>query len=760
MKSLLRSYSKIGTFLLLLFGVLAHGALGQSLRIDRPLASHVVVPQSRAFSMNRGSSLQITAVHVDAKIVEQAATTTMDIMMQNPTSSRLEAELLVPVPDGAVVQGFTFQGAGSEPTAALLPRDEARRIYNDIVSRMRDPALLEFAGFNLIRSSVFPVEPGGTQQVRLVFEHLLSADGSRIDYVLPRSESVLYDVPWKIDVRVKSKKPITTVYSPSHRLETHRFGSSDLLARVTGNASSAPGAFRLSYLLEKEEDVTASLFAYPDRKVGGGYFLLLAGLPAYSRSQDKVAIRREVTLVLDRSGSMKGDKIDQVREAAFQILAGLEEGEAFNIITYNEHVDLFSERPVSKDRASLERAWQYLKGILPRGGTNIHDALLESLRIPPARDTLPIVLFLTDGLPTMGETSEKAIRRLAVDSNPYNRRIFTFGVGVDVNTPLLDKIARETRATATFVLPKEDIEVKVGQVFRRLQGPMLASPELKVVDSHGRPATYRVRDRIPAALPDLFDGDQLVVLGTYSGEEPLFFTLAGNYLGRKRTFRFECPLSRATTRNAFVPRLWASRKIALLIDAIRESGADLAMTPSSPVTDPRIKELVDEVVRLSTEFGILTEYTAFLAREGTDLGRYDGVLAEAMDNFRGRAMFARKGTGSINQEFNMAAQRAQAHLNIKNEYLDQNLNRVAVTSVQQVNDRAFYQRGQRWVDSRIAQQDQPTEPAQVIEFGTAAFDTLLDRMVNEGRQGILSLQGEILVNVDGQNLLIKSAGSR
>ena len=239
----------------------------------------MIVPQSRAFNWDRQPAVQITEVAVGVNIVEQAATTVMDISLSNPGGARIEGELVVPVPDGAAVRGFTFQGSSAEPTAEVLPRDEARRLYEAIVAKVRDPALLEFVGCNLIRSSVFPIEAHGTQKVRLMYEHLLTADTNRVDYVLPPTESVQYCVPWKITVQIRSKRPISTVYSPSHTLTVNRVGPNDVIAKIQETAATEPGAFRLSYLLE-EDGVTASLLAYPDAKIGGGYFLLLAGLPA------------------------------------------------------------------------------------------------------------------------------------------------------------------------------------------------------------------------------------------------------------------------------------------------------------------------------------------------------------------------------------------------------------------------------------------------------------------------------------------------
>jgi len=752
---------------LLLVGLTAGAAVAQTTQVHvhhhvygRPLAANVVIPQRSVVATARhrlGGAVRIERVSAAVTVVEQVATTSLDIALKNPTNRRLEAEVILPVPDGAVVRGFDFQGSGTEPSAQLLPKEEARRIYDSIVAKIRDPALVEFIGYSLIRSSVFPVEAYGTQKVRLTYEHVCQADGERIDYVLPRSESLDYKVPWEIQVSVKSRREIATVYSPSHTIDTRITGGGhQVRVKLTKGVEVEPGPFRLSLLLAKGEGVAATLLAYPDPAVGGGYFLLLAGVPDKPRAE-RTQIRREVTLVLDRSGSMNGEKLEQVREAALEIVAGLEPEESFNIIVYNETVDVFSTRPVVKSESNVTAARKYLNGVLARGGTNIHDALVEALRQKPTEDRLPIVLFLTDGRPTIGQTNEKAIREAVTAANKYHKRIFTFGVGVDVNSPLLESIACDTRATATFVLPKEDVELKVAGMFKQLTGPVLAEPKLTVVDADGEPAAGRVRDVMPTQLPDVYEGNQLVLLGQYVGEQPLRFRLAGNYLGRRRTFKFDFRLDKATTRNAFVPRLWAQRKIGILVDAIRASGAD-SRAIAAGGADGKIKELVDEVVRLSTEFGILTEYTAFLAREGTDLSRRREVAAEAWRNFDARARRTRSGLGSVNQEHNLAAQKSASQLNYRNSYWDANMNRVQVSSVQQVADRAFYRRGSRWIDGRIVGQAGQAEPDRVIDFGSEEFMELARRLASANRQGSIMMRGEVMLDVDGQRILVRGHG--
>ena len=301
-------------------------------------AVHVVIPQSRmyAYTTDQQGAVKIVRVEAAIDIVETVATTTLEIHLKNTTNGRQEAELLLPVADDAVVSSFAYDGPSGEITAEVLPKEEAERIYNQLVAQIRDPALAEFVGYNLIKTSVFPIEAQAEQKVRLTYEHLLETDGSRVDYYLPRTESLQYLVPWKITAAIESSQPISAVYSPSHMVYTHRTDDRKITVITDPDAEFTPGPFQLSYLLESD-GLSASMLAYPDDANDTGYFLLLAGVPA-DRPTDTNEIKREVTLVLDRSGSMSGDKIRQAQDAAVQVVSGLEDGEAFNVILYNSNI--------------------------------------------------------------------------------------------------------------------------------------------------------------------------------------------------------------------------------------------------------------------------------------------------------------------------------------------------------------------------------------------------------------------------------------
>ncbi|MCA9000883.1 MAG: VWA domain-containing protein [Planctomycetes bacterium] len=739
----------------LALGLCAGAATAQVSTSSWQNVSHVIVPQARAYSMvPRRGQVMITSIDAKVSIRERTARTTLDIYLANSGAVQAEAVLLLPVPDDAVVGQFLFDGSAQEPTAQLLPASTARQTYDEIVSRLKDPALLEFAGYNLIRSSVFPVPAGGQQHLRLSYDNILAVDGERVDYVLPRSEVLTNSIPWNIQLEIDEERPISVVYSPSHELEQSKSGGK---LRLRSLASLKPGAFHLSYLLEGA-GMSASFLAYPDPTLGGGYFLLMAGLPV-EPADAQTRTPREVTLVLDRSGSMAGEKMDQTLAAVRQVIEALDPDETFNIIDYASQVAMFAPHPVQKTRENILEAREYMTRIRPTGGTNIHDALLASLRQPVTPGHLPIVLFLTDGLPTVGRTSEVEIRDMVKAANTTQRRIFTIGVGQDVNVPLLDRISDESRAMGTYVQPGEDVETKVAGVFRKLSGPLLSQIELKVFDDASQITSRALREMFPSPLPDLFEGEPLVMLGQYRGEGELRFRMTGISYGKKRTFDVGFDLKNASVANSFVPRLWAGRKIAYLVDEIRQAGAragGLDLAQVDVFADPRFKELADEILRLSTRFGILSEYTSFLATEGTQLGEWEPLLQSCRLQLNERAVKQRFGESAVNQGKNFNDRKQQVVVDYSNSFWNESSELVSFAAVQQVCDRAFYQRNGQWVDSNLVGDATKIVPESTIQFGSLAHQAILRDLVSQGRQGLLSLQGDILLQIDGKSVLVQN----
>jgi Ca-activated chloride channel family protein len=708
---------------------------------------HWIVPARAVFAPP--GTTPVVIEQVDAEVLLQAATarTTLTVGLHNPGTRAEEAVLLLPVPDGAAVSGFTFSGPAAEPTTQVLAHDEARRLYDQIVARQRDPALLEFVGWRCVRSSVFPVPAHGRLQLRLTYEHVLPADGRSVDYLLPRSESLAAAVPWSITVLVPPAAKLGSLFSPSHALATHVLADGTRSLSFTEASRREPGPFRLAAAREHGQHASALLYAWPDPTVGGGWFLLVA---EPMRLRTGRPMPREVLLVVDRSGSMAGEKLAQTKHALRHVVDGLRDGERFQLLDYGNDVGRAFAAPVAKDATTLAAARRWIDDLRPLGGTNLHDALVEALRTPTAPGHLPLVLLLSDGVPTVGPTRPTDLQAMVAAANVHQRRVFCFGVGNDVDAPLLDHLATATRGVTEYVLPGEDVQAKVARTFARLGVPVLAAPTLRTVDARRQPVA-RVHDVLPHALPDLFAGDQLTVLGRYTGDDDLTFELAGDTPLGRRDFTFTLPVRSASTSHGFVPRLWASRQIAFLVDQLRQQGLD--RPGAGREHDPRWRELSGEILRLSTRFGVLGEYTAFLATEGSDLGDWSALVGACQANLQGRALGARTGAGAVNQGCNLWAQKQQVVANYHNRYLDAGLRQVESAAVQQIADCAFWQRGGRWIDGRAVAHGR-TGADEQIAFGSARWHELRASLQAEGRAAVLSLAGELLVRVGDRNVLV------
>jgi Ca-activated chloride channel family protein len=549
--------------------------------------------------------------------------------------------------------------------------------------------------------------------------------------------------------------------------------------RVGVPVLNEPGAFRMYAVLGSEQDATALL--YPDSAgANSGYFMYIADAPRYEDLAmtgliDRIG--REVTIVIDRSGSMGGEKIAQARESAKQIVRGMNIGEYVRIVDYADEVRSFSDNSVMLTDESIEQVIAYIDNIQARGGTNLHGALVDALSADPVPNTLPMVIFLTDGLPTVGERNEAAIRKAAQDANASSRRVFTFGVGYDVNAPLLDGIAIDTKADSTFVVPGEDVEMKVGQVFDKLDGPVILDPMFTASYLGEIAAVLQLNMIQPAELGDVFSGSRVLVLGRY---ENLFEVPAQMVVSPTNPSTAICdPLIASFERNdasqkhAFVARLWAQQRINALINEIRLAGA----TGGEPN-----KELVDEIVRLSLEHGIMSEYTAFLADETMDIASASAPSARrATRESLGVQVQSRSGQSAFSQAANRKNQDADQVMMVQaqaeeeqgenyayaggkvqsagnittNTYFDARMNQVRVQNIQRGLKGTIYRKNAQWVDPMLGE-DASLEPEQTIEFDTDAYWTLVDDLVTQDRQWILSNRGEIYFLNHGQRVLVKN----
>jgi Ca-activated chloride channel family protein len=557
-----------------------------------PRPPRPIVPPPRPFVF---APMELVSHQVEARVTDQFAVTTVEQEFFNPNDRRMEGTFLFPVPKGAQVRKFAMEIGGKPVEAELLSAEKARGIYEDIVRRAQDPALLEYAGRDLFKVRVFPLEPRERKRLTLRYEQLLTADSGLVGYTYPLGTEKFSAQPVKnfnLKLTLESKRPLKTIYSPSHGIDLKRYGAHKATLGFEARDTKADTDFQL-YFAPEGGDVGLNLLTYRDGE-GDGYFLLLAS-PGVDVKESKV-IPKDVAFVLDTSGSMAGKKLEQAKKALLFCVANLNDQDRFELVRFSTESEPLFNQLAPADSKHRARAEEFIQGLKPIGGTAIHDALQRALKLRPEKSDRPfVVIFLTDGLPTVGVTQEDRIVAGITPEHAATTRVFCFGIGTDVNAHLLDKIAGKTRAFSTYVLPEEDLEVKVSNFYSKIKEPVLANPRLEFPDS------LRATKLYPAPLPDLFKGEQLVVAGRFSGKGGGKVRLEGMVNGERRTFTYDANFSADAREHDFIPRLWATRRVGYLLDEIRLHGEN--------------KELRDEVTELARQYGIVTPYTAYLITE-------------------------------------------------------------------------------------------------------------------------------------------------
>lgn len=569
-------------------------------------------------------SYEVGAVSVDARVRDGVAEVRVSQTFHNPGSTVIEAEYLFPLPDEAAVGDLTLMVDGKELPGRVLPKADARRIYEEIVRTRRDPALLEYMGRGLFRASVFPIPPGADRVVTLRYTQVCRRERDVVEFAFPLADQKQAGRPiGKLDllVRVEGRDEIKSVYCPGHPAAITRGGEREATAKLEGRNVIPTSDFRLVYTLG-DGALGASLVSYRPSEGEDGYFLLLAS-PRVKPVEEK-ARPKTVVFVLDRSGSMAGKKIDQAKGALQFVLDNLRDDDTFDIVAYDDHVEAFRPELQRYSKATREEATRFVANIRPGGGTNLNGGLEAALALIPDDSRPGYVIFLTDGLASTGERAELKIAANARAANKAKARVFSFGVGFDVNARLLDRLSGGSGGTSEYVRPDEDIEAHVAAFYGKLTRPALTGIRVEL-------AGLDVNRTYPRDIPDLFEGGQLAWVGRYPKSGPTTIRLAGKVGGERQAFEFPAELAGAgsATGRDFVEKLWAVRRVGFIIDQIDLDGPN--------------PELTDELVALSTRYGLLTPYTSFLADERVPLharvenGRQARMQLEALQITQGQA---------------------------------------------------------------------------------------------------------------------------
>lgn len=579
-------------------------AFGQGVII--PDQCHRCPPLPRPLPQPMPRVLNIKSVKITTRIDAQVAITRVEQVFENPSPYRLEGSYFFPIPESASISDFAIYDGDKRMAGEVVERARARQIYNEIVRRQIDPGLLEYAGKDLFQASVFPIEPRGTKKIDLTYSQVLKSEGGTVSYRYELgSGRRIQPQPIKeiaASVEIQSPIDLKNIFSPSHKISVTKDGERRARLSFEGAGGDAQKDFLLYYSLS-EKDFGLSLLTH--REPGkDGYFLML--ISPKSNVADDERLSKDIVFVLDTSGSMSGEKIEKARAALKFGVESLSPRDRFNIISFSGEEHLMKAGLIEADRDGKQAGLKFIDNLRAEGGTNINDALIAALKQFQSNDRPAMVVFLTDGLPTIGPTDVKEIVRNAAAANRASVRLFTFGVGYDVNTNLLDKLAADNRGVSDYIEPQEDLEIKVSNFFARVNYPVLSDLKL---DFGGVEADLIY----PRAVGDLFKNSQLVIVGRYKNNvNAATIRLTGKVGTREQTFTFagqHFPAERSD--NSFLGRLWATRRVGHLLEQVRLNGEN--------------KELKDEIIGLGTRYGIVTPYTSFLVTEDMkDIGRMTG----------------------------------------------------------------------------------------------------------------------------------------
>lgn len=649
--------------------------------------------------------LRIPYQRVDVLIENQIATTHIDQLFVNDNDWMLEGVYLFPLPVGATVSQLTMWVDGVPIEAKILPRDEARQIYNTIVSQLRDPALLEYVGTEAIQANVFPIPPQGQRRIEIEYQQVLPADNGLIHYVYPQSTKLYTNLPLEqqsIRVEIRSNEAIRTVYSASHPVAENRLSDFNTIVGYEDSMVQANTDYELYYGVSPES-IGLNLLTF--KEVGqDGFFLLLAA-PSVVVDETQI-VARDILLVVDTSGSMEGEKMAQAQAAVASIIDNLRPFDRVNIISFSTGVRTYL--PALTPVGDAGDPTQFINSLEALGGTNISQALLEALsQVDESRPTT--ILFLTDGLPTEGVVDVPTLLSAVDRATPANVRLFAFGVGDDVDTYLLDSLTSTHRGTTSYVRPYERIDEEVESLFTKISTPVLADIQL---DFGG----ITVEQMYPSTLPDLFAGTQLVLVGRYRQDGPATITLSGDVNGTPQTFTYSDTQFRASGGDEFIPRLWATRAIGALLQQIRLQGE----TP----------ELVTSIVNLSVRYGIITPYTSYLIEEDDILSQAgrQGIIDDVMDEEAPPApVSGEEAINAADAASEMAEAAAPAFMPTAAPTATAGgaapSEPVAVASqaIQIVGNKSFVWRDGRWLDTAY----ELGSPTQAVGFATQAYFDLL-----------------------------------
>jgi len=525
-----------------------------------------------------------------------------------------EADFMFPLPKGAAFQDLKLSINGEMVSGETMNANQARQIYEEIVRRQRDPALLEWMGYGLLRARIFPIAPGEQKKVVVRFQTVAEREGDalRVDYFrgMRNTQRELSQQPegrTSFVLTYPDEPMYGRAYSPTHSLYEGGYARDREDSEDRSFVSNVRGSMRrvevrdatgeVTILIPIRRSMSAAISMLANAPGNGDGFALITLSPPSVRPHP---VPRDLTFVIDVSGSMSGQKIEQARAAGKQLLRSLSPMDRFRLIDFSSDVRTFRDGYSIATNENIRAAERYLDQLDAQGSTNISGALDEALSTPVQSGRLPIILFLTDGQPTVGERDASVIASNVAKQRGL-RRLFTFGVGSDLNVSLIEQLAIEGRGTATFVRPEESVERAVGIVASRLTSPLVTDVRL-----HGD--GVRLLKMHPSGPVDIFAGEDLVILARYNGSGDAVVRFDGQTTSGPVSWSSRVNFPDRSRENPFVARLWATQRVGYLSAEKRKHGGS--------------QEIDDEIRDLGERFGIPTEFSSYLVIEpGMNRGR-------------------------------------------------------------------------------------------------------------------------------------------
>ena len=539
--------------------------------------------------------LELTSVTVDVQIDERIARTRTDQIFTNHAEWEVEGIYEFTLPDGAIITDLVLWIGDKRIQGEVLEKEEARRTYDDIVGRRIDPALIEQVTPNQFRLSIFPFPAQGSRRVEFEYMQLLESRSGRLDYSFPLAPET--DQPLQMEwfvlrAQVRSQHAFEVTTSGLPRLseidqpEDQRsayifFGDEQIKPRedftlTIRQTDDRPKPSVLSFAPQPNDDL-------------GYYALWLPPLPELTQGDP---LPRSLTFVIDISSSMQQGKLQAVKGALIAAIDALDAADLFNIVVFTHRADSFAAAPVPADPSNKKAAAAFINQQDALGVSNFEAGLGRAMQQAFPANRVNHVIFLTDGLPTLGELDLESLSELVGQWSAGQARLFTIGVGQDVDQGFLSGLAEEHRGEAYFLSEEGDIEAALQELFESFTFPVLLLDELSFDQ-------VEIHDIHPRGVEALAAGRELFQVGRYRGGGTFTLSLTGHVGEESVSLDFPLEFTQTDVSGGLIPRLWAYQKIQALEEQIARFGEQ--------------QELLDDILTLGLEYQLVTRRTSLFA---------------------------------------------------------------------------------------------------------------------------------------------------